>query len=1542
LLLVAIAGPSVAWDTKEDPSGLTWRGAYLDEQGGANEHTTIASETFLMMGLPQFAVSKENDANADIFRVVDWNASYFRSHVLDASDTVGDVFSTVYEERALPAPAYFAGMPDYNWTIYDWINKSALCPTIPETSIHTLLLDGLSDDPCHAFKGWFGALNANHFGTQARRTYFQAHSTALALAAHAAEMRVMLEAAPGEYEHYREYVREAELEALLYESYAQHYLQDRWSSGHMWERWNAGDFAQLPDTRGDVNMVVAAVSGIIHGAEGLTSRADPMCSPIIDEGIVVPTLWGQPNQTLLDGVGDYRFAENLTGSPIGFGTFEGISYDVRPQLNAMFECSMRGWAEVIRAFPQNDDGSYGAWELALSSSVPTGSVEADECWYQWATNASILAGMGSEVFSLATIARSAITFGGGVLPDVNRDALRVDMVDIHWRLWDTARRNPNGTGAAQGAFPALLGAQPGNFYGVASWLEPTDVDTLPLIDGVTGRDRRAVHGFFNRSHAEEFCDADLFGSTIAGMRGSNDPIDQAFCRYFAERVYRGTDPAYEGENVETLTTGAVSGTPDPVAIRPICHHYGLMESGDSDESLPYYVHSGYVSDPGLIVTSVAPGGGDTGTGHATVAHWCDQVPVVDVDNRTDIAATVNYDSDEVTLTGLNFGPAGTITVGWRGQIFDLSNVSWSDTSVTVRLPGDLSGTTGDLPDGSWLWHIFVETGHTPPRDSVGRAYLRVLPWSSDAPIVNDVRWTPAKVVPGDMANVEVDVFDAEGVEDLGGTTSVTLNSPVLDLNLKVFTVADNPMDAGGIRTFSSMEQIKRPLNDRSSMCMPAEWPLDATATDDALYPPTMPVALTGPRFDDTVAVDNVAPAVDCGFDDQKVYTAGPGDELAPLELAVRDDNNDGLAGCEELPPANVEIVSVTPGGLLTSPDLTGASFAVTSGPTMEGTTGFSSQVITIRNPHPDNDDPMDDPYVVTLMASDDDGKDIGGPNRDCPGATPQATLLIRVENRMPSVLSGTVNPSALHPLESTQVQLEVSVDDPNTYDDVVAVTADASDLGGPADVALNNDGTGKWSAIFYVSAPADGPRNIVITATDDDAVDSMPFNVSVPIEDLPPAWQGGGFLTNLDPPDGDPSTGPNDGYVLYECDPLRIGTIFDEPNGDALNVICIIEGNGQRIELPMQNPDGNNTWTVDTTAPSAGSYTISFKATEIGGPPPALSTTAECCPMEVLPRPEGCDEFRVCGFDGSLVLVGAGAGQPTVNAEGYAAWVEGPPTELGTRTLVVADLCSATQWSVALPNSAFVSGTPQLGDGVVYWSDDRAGRNDYRLFSWRYDDAGAQPTRLLVAETVQVQPRLGDGVLAWVEDVSGVGREIHAAELTSGVLGTPALASDAPTAEFVDVRFAADDGRVVWLDDSNVLHVAEAPAFADQTATLARAFTNTLDLDLDGTSVFADDYDTDTGRFEIFSASLVDGAVDRIAPGASGRFRPDGDQGLLVFEEVIGLFGPEQKIVFDNPAAAPAQTDLTGTTKTARNPSMAGPFVVFEIDGEGVYSVQLP
>jgi len=412
-------------------SGLTAKECI---QKTRDEHPALSE-----IALQRIGAAKAYGLKGDNLYVTDLNASLF--HLDDEG------LNSILARRNIPAPALFSSIPDFNHTIYDWVNKSHICPVLPEQADNY--------DKCHMFKGWMGALNSSHFGSQTAKIYTYMHALALKEAAHARSLREKI-AADGKIDQkdLKDFVREAEFFALAYEGFAQHFLADRWSVGHMWERWNAPDYKNRAFSRLDGNFEVGVAAGLLHGSEDITTLEDPMSSPSIsktDKGILddiqyldkwqkrdlrktlgidktvklqdgVKTILGtgikkklktivspitglfmNANEDKIDIIrkqkffARYRHEGQAKASPsidsIGDLRLNDMMYErymsnVPRQREEMFGCLSAGWSEVIRAFGQGKGGGFGSRNVKLHGVAGFKALNY-KCDDVWATNGAI-------------------------------------------------------------------------------------------------------------------------------------------------------------------------------------------------------------------------------------------------------------------------------------------------------------------------------------------------------------------------------------------------------------------------------------------------------------------------------------------------------------------------------------------------------------------------------------------------------------------------------------------------------------------------------------------------------------------------------------------------------------------------------------------------------------------------------------------------------------------------------------------------------------------------------------------------------------------------------------------------------------------------------------------------------------------------------------------------------------------------------------------------------------------------------------------------
>ncbi|AKJ01197.1 Hypothetical protein AA314_02823 [Archangium gephyra] len=192
-----------------------------------------------------------------------------------------------------------AQLPDFSWSLADWASGNETCP-IPELAGQPAKLSGAI--ACHDFPTHMGALNASHFPPESERWFGYMHQLALqradqcriqrATAYTKAVERTDATRARALDARWLPIWRECETEVLALEAVAQHYLQDSWSSGHMWQRWGSSTLEnfELPKStdpkwnspsasdalrRLIVAEMVAINAGTIHGSDPVSYEKFP-------------------------------------------------------------------------------------------------------------------------------------------------------------------------------------------------------------------------------------------------------------------------------------------------------------------------------------------------------------------------------------------------------------------------------------------------------------------------------------------------------------------------------------------------------------------------------------------------------------------------------------------------------------------------------------------------------------------------------------------------------------------------------------------------------------------------------------------------------------------------------------------------------------------------------------------------------------------------------------------------------------------------------------------------------------------------------------------------------------------------------------------------------------------------------------------------------------------------------------------------------------------------------------------------------------------
>jgi hypothetical protein len=570
-LLLALLAPSHAWDTLSDE---TWAGPY--NTGNGNEHPDIAQDALRVVGGADAAARfGANGAGVEDFTVIDLNASLFRREWMidtNGNQTHGDDPATAFEERRIPGIAMFAGLPDWSFTVYDWINKNdkRFCPPLPN--------DADAVVRCHNYgNGWLGAgFNTSHWGELAVKMYDRHHAIATDEAAEAAAMDELFQRGgvtgdlPDGRRFHAKYTREREVEALIYEMAGQHFLEDRWSDGHMFSRWGPSAYERLSVRDGDRRFVDAAamamITGLIHGSQAVFDHPDPVASPLQDEDWYDdekwhPMTWRYAHanplwqaKTVHNGVGDYFYDEMNAGRWTAPDDQRVLLY-TRDQAQVLRTCGTQGIRDVITRFAAT---SRGRGQLGIAVSAPGRfdgllPVATQDGWNPaanpvctdgWITNDTFYHGL-DTIAGQPELAGDTwrivweMVFGtDSDNPELPAVHVGSAMMYLRWKALANVLRDQGATmpdhpahvepeersGVIYGVQSAKIGfsfqAAPDPFTAsldkvawlpnthdpVPDWVEPPALDDLPDIDADEGRDKQAVYGFFNQAHTDWWCD----------------------------------------------------------------------------------------------------------------------------------------------------------------------------------------------------------------------------------------------------------------------------------------------------------------------------------------------------------------------------------------------------------------------------------------------------------------------------------------------------------------------------------------------------------------------------------------------------------------------------------------------------------------------------------------------------------------------------------------------------------------------------------------------------------------------------------------------------------------------------------------------------------------------------------------------------------------------------------------------------------------------------------------------------------------------------
>ena len=467
--------------------------------------------------------------------------------------------------------AVFAQLPDKAYALWDWTSGNESCPAT----------DSADDVPeCHKFEAHMGWLNSNHFLPQAGKVFGRYHDLALQRAGACQQMAATLSVAgrdePG-------LLKACDREAMLLEAIAQHYLQDAWSMGHMWQRWGSPDLADfagalsVDPALGDIDAIGDAVgrgSGIIHGAKAITHLSDAMCAP--DDGVEFVF-----DRSTYPGAGDLFL--------------EAVEVDRRlvDQRDFLFDCSATAMREVYLASAQ----SFG---VAAPSRAQTTDLAL--CFSQRASNRSVGLGAAIQIprpvlavtvavlseqlaalfeavsaaylnsLGLALSIRddlylpltsellTSIDMPGILIPRSVRTRWHNDMARIQQRLSTRASIDSGGVNLADGGLGPLLGMETNGFYEEKAARSPYADPPLPWtptptdqpLPSTVANAANILSRTFRDAHVEDWCAVlhengdDEFSLTklrevCTAQPGTADAVC-AVCASFAEWMVFDPDP----------------------------------------------------------------------------------------------------------------------------------------------------------------------------------------------------------------------------------------------------------------------------------------------------------------------------------------------------------------------------------------------------------------------------------------------------------------------------------------------------------------------------------------------------------------------------------------------------------------------------------------------------------------------------------------------------------------------------------------------------------------------------------------------------------------------------------------------------------------------------------------------------------------------------------------------------------------------------------------------------------------------------------------
>lgn len=319
---------------------------------------------------------------------------YADSRMLDATtqtlEPSGGGSMQRFVERLVSIPE-ISEVPDIAHSLAQYVmgNEHCLPAGVPAGSIEEI-------NRCNAFRGHISSINSTHWPELARQTYTHYHGIAVDIAKRCKRLSDALPTVMGHAlgDYALEVVKACEREALSYEAFASHYLQDRWSTGHMFRRWGSPTFA--PTVVGQMQQsLTGVVTGLVHGTRAVTGFHDQASMPgPFRPGDGTSTVRFSPGAGIpIPGGGDHYLLACRERDP-GWNVRAGPG--LRDHNSLMMACVTHGFHEVYQAGPRTEGTATLSPDVLNPPLGPDESFsESERCWNGWLTNRTMAMGLAS-------------------------------------------------------------------------------------------------------------------------------------------------------------------------------------------------------------------------------------------------------------------------------------------------------------------------------------------------------------------------------------------------------------------------------------------------------------------------------------------------------------------------------------------------------------------------------------------------------------------------------------------------------------------------------------------------------------------------------------------------------------------------------------------------------------------------------------------------------------------------------------------------------------------------------------------------------------------------------------------------------------------------------------------------------------------------------------------------------------------------------------------------------------------------------------------